>query len=82
LVGESEMPTYNVDICRKLRRDKEGNIKTEIWAEIEDAATGTITNKLIWWEDDEGIYHDETPELPTDLRKVVDKMWLEKRRAW
>ena len=39
-------------------------------------------NKLIWWEDNEGIFHDGTPGLPVDLREMVDNAWIEKSRKW
>ena len=76
------MPCHNIEITKRLREDKEGNIKTEIWAEIKDSGTGTIVDKLIWWEDDEGIYHDATPELSVELRGAVDNAWIEKSRKW
>lgn len=74
------MPNYNIEIHRKLREGKEGSIKTEIWAEITDMITGTTMNRRIWWEDDDGVYHDETPDLPIELRDVVDNAWIEKSR--
>ena len=61
------MSDYDIEIHRKLKDDKKGNIKTEIWAKIKDSCTGTTVNKLIWWEDDNGIYHDATPELEPDF---------------
>ena len=76
------MPVHNIEIHKKFRENNEGNIRTEIWAEIKDICTGTSTRKLIWWEDDEGIYHDETPDFPIDLREAIDNAWIEKSRKW
>jgi len=76
------MSDYNIEIRRKLKEGKKGNIKTEIWAEIRDMSTGTIMNKLIWWEDDDGVYHDGTPNLSTELREHIDNAWIEKSRKW
>ena len=76
------MSCYNVEINKKLSEDKEGNIKTEIWAEIKDKCKGTTMNKLIWWQDDEGIFHDGTLDLEAELREEVDNAWIEKSRKW
>ena len=62
------MPNYDIVIHRKEKRGIAGALKTEIWAEINNNVTGETMTKLIWWEDDEGAFHDETPELPVELR--------------
>ena len=36
----------------------------------------------IWWEDDEGIFHDGTKELSPKLKEAIDNAWLEKKRKW
>ena len=76
------MPNYDIDIRRLLMKDKDGVIKTEIRAKIIDRETGKIINKRIWWEDDDGFYHDGTPDLPIELRDAVDNAWIEKSRNW
>jgi hypothetical protein len=76
------MSCYKVDINKKLLEGQSGKIKTEIWAEIEDQSTGQTMIKRIWWEDDEGIYHDGTLDLDVNLREEIDNAWLEKRRKW
>ena len=39
-------------------------------------------NRRIWWEDDDGVFHDEAPDLPIELRGDVDNAWIEKSRKW
>jgi len=73
------MPDYNIEIQRKVREGKDGDTRSELWAEITDLATGTTMNKRIWWEDDDGLYHDETPNLPLELREQIDNAWIEKK---
>ena len=76
------MFNYNIEINRLLKEMKNGDIKTEIWAEINDKLTGKTITKLIWWEDDEGAFHDETPDLPVEIRDQIDNAWIEKCRKW
>jgi len=76
------MLDYTIEIYRKFKKDKKFNSKTEIWAEINDICKGITTNKRIWWEDETGIYHDGTLELPVELREIVDNAWIEKSRKW
>ena len=74
------MSKYDIKIKKLLKKGSGGNTKTEIWAEIIDKDTSKIINQKIWWEDDEGVYHDGTPDLPPELRKVIDNAWIEKIR--
>lgn len=76
------MPDYDIEINKLQRKSEDGNTRTEIWAEITDTETCTTMNKRIWWEDDNGVYHDETPDLPLELREAVDNAWIEKSRKW
>ncbi len=76
------MLDYTIEIYRKFKKDKKFNSKAEIWAEINDICKGITTNKRIWWEDETGIYHDGTLELPVELREIVDNAWIEKSRKW
>ena len=76
------MSEYDVNIKRLLKEGKKGDIKTEIWAEITNKKTYVTMTKRIWWEDDDGIYHDGTSELPVELLDVVDNAWIEKSRKW
>jgi len=80
--AENGMSNYDVHIKRLLKESNTGNVKTEIWAEITNKDTHETIKKLIWWEDDEGIYHDETSDLPVELRGLVDNAWIEKSRKW
>jgi len=80
--AENGMSNYDVNIKRLLKESNTGDIKTEIWAEITNKDTHETIKKLIWWEDDEGIYHDETSDLPVELRGLVDNAWIEKSRKW
>ena len=76
------MPDYTIDVYRLQRKGKDGELKTEIWAEIIDEYTGLRMNRILWWEDDEGIYHDATVDIPVELRDLVDNAWIEKRRTF
>ena len=61
------MSEYDVNIKRLLKEGKKGNIKTEIWAEITNKKTYVTMNTRIWWEDEDGVFHDETSELPVEF---------------
>jgi len=76
------MSEYDINISRMFRTTKTGEKKSEIWAEIIDKDSCETLKKKIWWEDDEGTHHDETPSLPIDIRKAVDNAWIEKKRRW
>jgi hypothetical protein len=78
--GRPPMFAYNVEITRLLKTGRDGTSKTELWAKIIEMATGMEMNQRIFWEDDEGILHDETPLLPIHLRELVDNAWIEYRR--
>ena len=52
------------------------NIKEEIWADIINTSDGKVIKKLIWWKDNQGIFHDESSNLPTKFRNIVDKAWI------
>jgi len=73
---------YEIKINRKLKNGTEGDNQKEIWAEITNKETSTTMNKLIWWQDKNGVYHDGTPNLPAHLRELVDNAWIEKSRKW
>ena len=76
------MPDYNVNIKRLIKESSKGSNKTEIWAEITDNKTCKTINRRIWWEEENGTFHDETPTLPIEFRKAVDNAWIEKSRKW
>ena len=76
------MSNYDINIKRLLKEGEKGNIKTEIWAEITDKETYEIINKRIWWEEDNGTFHDDTSKLPIELQGEVDNAWIEKSRKW
>lgn len=76
------MDSRMVEVSRVIKEGIEGREKTEIWAKITDKNTKKTRDTLIWWEDDDGTFHDETPNLPADLRDKVDNAWIEKRRHW
>ncbi len=81
LLGE-KMSEYNVNVGRMFKKGKNGITRTEIWAEITDKNSCERLRKRIWWEDDNGVHHDETPSLPVYLRESVDNAWIEKSRKW
>ena len=58
------MSEYAVNIKRLLKECEKGDIKTEIWAEITNKKTYVTLDKRIWWEGEEGVFHDGTSELP------------------
>ena len=76
------MSNYKVDIKKLFKKNTGGTQRAEIWAEITDLKNSTTMNRRIWWEDDNGVHHDETPNLPFDVREAVDNAWLEKKRKW
>ncbi len=76
------MSNYEVNIKRLLKEGSKGSNKTEIWAEITDKKTCKTMNRRIWWEEDNGTFHDESPMLPAEVRTAVDNAWIEKRRKW
>jgi hypothetical protein len=73
---------YDINIKRLLKEGEKGNIKTEIWAEITNRSLCETTNRRIWWEGENGVFHDGTPDLPIELRGDVDNAWIEKSRKW
>jgi hypothetical protein len=80
-LGEEKMPDYQIEINKLLKKGKSGTI-AEIWAKITDVKTHQTINKRIWWQGDDGVYHDETPELPAEIRGAVDNAWIEESRKW
>ncbi len=76
------MPDYKIEVTRMIKESDKGNLRTEIWAEIRNKETNMTMNKLIWWEDENGVFHDGTPGLPIELRGMVDNAWIEKSRKW
>ena len=76
------MSEYDVNIKRLLKESKRDDIKTEIWAEITNRDTCETMNRRIWWEGEDGVFHDETPYLPIEFRDAVDNAWIEKSRKW
>jgi hypothetical protein len=54
----------------------------EIWAKIQDIETNELKESLIFWEDEQGVYHDEMVQLTADIRNAIDNAWIEKRRKW
>ena len=79
LVWGVKMSNYQIKIKKFLRKEGE-NTKNEIWAEITDEKTCTKMNKLIWWQDGHGAYHDGTTKLPIHLRGIVDNAWIQQKR--
>lgn len=75
------MPDYRIEIEKLLKEGRSGTI-TEIWAKITDRKTQETINKRIWWQDGNGVFHDETPELPVEIRGAVDNAWIEESRKW
>ncbi|MFO8078392.1 MAG: hypothetical protein R6U21_07120 [Thermoplasmatota archaeon] len=76
------MTDYKIEIDRVIKKGIAGKDKTEIWAKIKNIKTSESEKKLIWWEDEDGVFHDETPNLPNEIRDKVDNAWIEKRRQW
>jgi len=76
------MDDYDIEIHRVQKEQKTGEPTTEIWATINDKSAGKILNKRLWWTDENGVFHDETPTLPVELRNPIDNKWIEQRRKW
>jgi len=75
-VGDYILQKYDVTIYGK----KDSLLKhrlEEIWAKILNMSTGETMDVCIWWKDDKGRIHDESPKLPVELRDVVDNAWIE-----
>ena len=76
------MTDYKVELNKIIKEGVEGKQKTEIWANITNLNTNESMDKLIFWKDDNGVLHDETPNLPTEVRDKIDNLWIEKKRIW
>jgi len=76
------MSDYDIHLKRLFKESTTGNDKTEIWADITDKTSCTTMTRKIFWKDDDGIFHDETPNLPVEVRNEVDNAWIEKKRKW
>lgn len=76
------MFNYEVNINRMFIKGQNGITRTEIWASVTNKKNCETFKKRIWWKDEKGVHHDDTSDLPIEIRKVVDNAWLEKRRKW
>lgn len=76
------MSDYDINLSRIFKKSTTGDNKMEIWAEITNKKNCSKMNRRIFWVDDEGIFHDETPDLPIEVREHVDNAWIEKKRKW
>lgn len=74
------MDSRMIKIHRVIKEGGQGKQKTEIWAKIMDKEKNETEDALLWWEDDEGTFHDESPNLPVHLRDLVDNAWIEQRK--
>ncbi len=70
--------TYAIKFYKKTNPDKE-HVKSEVWAYIKNTLTNESSEEKIWWEDENGILHDCTPNLPTNLRRDIDTAWIENK---
>jgi hypothetical protein len=75
-VGDDILQEYDIEIYGNEKSKLKDRL-AEIWANIKNIKTGESMNVCIWWKDNNGIIHDETPNLPVKLRDVVDNAWLE-----
>ncbi|MDG6218882.1 MAG: hypothetical protein QCI00_05535 [Candidatus Thermoplasmatota archaeon] len=73
------MHEYAINIYKKKKSVTTHHLD-EIWARVQNVKTGESNDFCIWYKDDEGIIHDETPNLPTKLRGLVDNAWIESCR--
>jgi hypothetical protein len=71
---------YKIKINEILDNNSDKNKKPGIWVKIKNLKTGEIINKHIWWRDKDGIMHDDSVNLPAQIRDLVDNTWLEYRR--
>ena len=76
------MDGYEIELDRILKTGIDGKNKTEIWAKIRRLDSSEVDKMLIFWEDEEGHFHDETPNLPVEYRDLIDNAWIEKKRYW
>ncbi len=70
---------YNIKIYRRKTSSMKYH-RDEIWANIHNLKTGKSKKVCIWYKDNKGISHDETPNLPAKLRSIVDNAWIESFR--
>ena len=76
------MTDYDIEIKKLVNKGTNDMLKTEIWAILTERKTGKKITQRIWWEDDEGVYHDGVAALPVEIRDSIDNAWLEKSRRW
>lgn len=72
---------YEYDVTIYSKKESLLNHRLEeIWAKIMNLSTGELIDFCIWWKDDKGRIHDESPNLPIELRDLVDNAWIESCR--
>jgi hypothetical protein len=76
------MNNYNVNIFRIFKSKDKKNGKSEIWAEITNSFNDDTIKKRLFWNDENGIIHDGSVDLPVHLRDLVDNAWIEKCKKW
>ena len=76
------MSDYEIEISRALKKETKDKTKIELWDKTTSRNIKKITNDHIWQKDDDGMFHDETPQLPIKVREDVDNVWTEKCGKW
>ncbi len=78
-VLDMETSDYEVEINRALKKETKDKTKIELCGKTTSRNIKKITNDCIWWKDDDGMFHDETPQLPIKIREDADNIRIEKR---
>ena len=74
------MIEYRVDLEEIIRKNIKGEKIIEIWARIINLDTKEKIKKLIWWKNSDGIFHDESGNIPTEFRSIIDNEWMKRFR--
>jgi hypothetical protein len=78
-VGDCILQNYDIKIYGK-RKSKRFQRLEEIWAHIHDLRTGESSDICLWWKDTSGVIHDESSNIPVELRSIIDNAWIESYR--
>ena len=73
----AESNDYKVEIDEILKKNHNKGKVTEIWARIINLKTCNTLRKRIWWKDKDGVFHDESKNVPVKFRDMVDNAWLQ-----
>jgi hypothetical protein len=76
------MKKYYIDIFETSLNSKKTENKKEIWVKITNRNNENTIKKRLFWTDNNGILNDESVNLPSKFRDLVDNIWIEKSCKW